>query len=151
MEKVGALEAAATAVKADDDGAEAADQNRRPVHSELLRHHLTARRTVSVGKTTAMLVISQNSQFNIGWLCCSEKGTSYFSIVGIITGQEEGLTLKLTNKSKGIVMQSNKTTIYYYNFHKCSISAEYSSLYHIILLSCGAESTHDSISYMSES
>lgn len=57
MEQVGALEAAAVAIEADDDGAEAADQNRRPVHLELLRHHLTTRCTVPVentNKTTAM-------------------------------------------------------------------------------------------------
>lgn len=36
VEEVGALETAAVAVKADDDGAEAADQNRGPVHPELL-------------------------------------------------------------------------------------------------------------------
>lgn len=48
VEKVGALEAAAVAVKADNDGAVAADQNCGPVHPELLRHHLPARRTVPV-------------------------------------------------------------------------------------------------------
>lgn len=46
MEEVGALEAAAVAVEADDDGAEAADQDGGPVHPELLRHHLAARRPV---------------------------------------------------------------------------------------------------------
>lgn len=49
VEEVGALEAAAVAVEADDDGAEAADQHRGPVHPELLRYHLPARRTVPVG------------------------------------------------------------------------------------------------------
>lgn len=48
MKKVGALEAAAVAVKADDDGAEAADQNRGPVHLELLGHHLSTGRTIAV-------------------------------------------------------------------------------------------------------
>lgn len=51
VEEVGALEAAAVAVKADDDGAEAADQNRGPVHPELLRHHLAAGCTVPVEDT----------------------------------------------------------------------------------------------------
>lgn len=50
VEEVGALEAAAVAVEADDDGAEAADQNRGPVHPELLRYHLPAGRTVPVGE-----------------------------------------------------------------------------------------------------
>lgn len=36
VEEVGALEAAAVAIKADDDGAEAADQDCGPVHPELL-------------------------------------------------------------------------------------------------------------------
>lgn len=47
VEEVGALEAAAVAVEADDDGAEAADQDRGPVHPELLRHHLAAGGTVT--------------------------------------------------------------------------------------------------------
>lgn len=51
VEKVGALEAAAVAVKADDDGAETADQNCGPVHPELLRHHLPAGCTVPVENT----------------------------------------------------------------------------------------------------
>lgn len=51
MEEVGALEAAAVAVKADDDGAEAADQNCGPVHLELLRHHLPTRCAVPVEYT----------------------------------------------------------------------------------------------------
>lgn len=42
VQEVGALEAAAVAVEADDDGAEAADQDCGPVHPELLRNHLTA-------------------------------------------------------------------------------------------------------------
>lgn len=46
VEEVGALEAAAVAVEADDDGAEAADQDGGPVHPELLRYHLAARRPV---------------------------------------------------------------------------------------------------------
>ena len=50
VEEVGALEAAAVAVEADDDGAEAADQNRGPVHPELFRHHLPAGRTVPAGE-----------------------------------------------------------------------------------------------------
>lgn len=36
VQEAGALEAAAVAVEADDDGAEAADQNCGPVHLELL-------------------------------------------------------------------------------------------------------------------
>lgn len=48
VEQVGALKAAAVAIEADDNGAEAADQNGVPVHMELLRHHLAARRTVPV-------------------------------------------------------------------------------------------------------
>lgn len=36
VQEAGALEAAAVAVEADHDGAEAADQNRGPVHLELL-------------------------------------------------------------------------------------------------------------------
>lgn len=48
VEKVGALEATAVAVKADNDGAVAADQNCGPVHLELLRHHLPARRAIPV-------------------------------------------------------------------------------------------------------
>lgn len=49
VEEVGALEAAAVAVDAEDDRAEAADQNSGPVHLELLRHHLPAGCPVPVG------------------------------------------------------------------------------------------------------
>lgn len=48
MQKVGALKATTVAVKADDNGAEAADQNCGPVHLELLRHHLPTRCTIPV-------------------------------------------------------------------------------------------------------
>lgn len=53
VQEVGALEAAAVAVEADDDGAEAADQDCGPVHPELLRHHLTARGTVTGKRRSA--------------------------------------------------------------------------------------------------
>lgn len=54
VQKVGSSEAAAVAVKADHDGAETADQNRGPVHLELLRHHLATRRAVPVKNPTGM-------------------------------------------------------------------------------------------------
>lgn len=53
VEEVGALEAAAVAVEADDDGAEAADQDRGPVHPELLRHHLATRGAVTENTRSA--------------------------------------------------------------------------------------------------
>lgn len=48
VQEAGALEAAAVAVEADDDGAKAADQNRGPVHLELLWHWLAARHSIPV-------------------------------------------------------------------------------------------------------
>lgn len=47
VEQVGALKAAAVAVEADHDGAEAADENGGPVHLEPLRHHLPAGRPIT--------------------------------------------------------------------------------------------------------
>ncbi|MEQ2206289.1 hypothetical protein XENOCAPTIV_027134, partial [Xenoophorus captivus] len=48
VEQVGSLETAAVAVKADNDGAETADEYRGPVHPELLRYHLSARCAIAV-------------------------------------------------------------------------------------------------------
>lgn len=48
VQEAGALEAAAVAVEADDDGAEAADQDGGPVHLELLRHRLATRHPIPV-------------------------------------------------------------------------------------------------------
>lgn len=48
VQEAGALEAAAVAVEADDDGAEAADQDSGPVHLELLRHRLATRHSIPV-------------------------------------------------------------------------------------------------------
>lgn len=47
MQKVGAAKAAPATVEAHDNGAVAADQRRGPVHAELLRQLLTARRAVA--------------------------------------------------------------------------------------------------------
>lgn len=65
MQEAGALEAAAVAVEADDDGAEAADQDRGPVHLELLRHRLATwdsipvvqHELVSLGESRKMMAV----------------------------------------------------------------------------------------------
>lgn len=55
MEQVGALEATAMAIKADNDGAETADENCGPVHPELFSHHLPARCAITVKKVLGCL------------------------------------------------------------------------------------------------
>lgn len=81
MQEAGALEAAAVAIEADDDGAEAADQNCGPVHPELLGHRLPAWRTVAVNKTNGtghsrdglFLRVDKDSKWkwdmSLGFLC----------------------------------------------------------------------------------